>query len=335
MTNFAGTLTGATREEQVFAAGQWVTYRVRGGPAQQDGFFSESTQTPYTDEVQLQHEIDLGNNMSASSTFYWRQVKDIFEDFDPELYTEASVYPGPISDPNSLFLGWEYFGWTAATHPAANFFLGTLKGGERKAKGLEFAFRKRFADRWQALASYNWLDYNGNTVSDGNADFAGDVLWLDPRAPNMEGTVPGTIHHLFKTSGSYTFPFGLELGGTYGWNSGTIVNRTFLSSSRRLPFRVPAAEAFTFAGIRDRWVAPDSIAAVENPSWGSFDARIQYIRTIKRITTEFFVDIFNVFDDQATVRNEDLVAGTGTSVFLQDIAWVAPRRAFFGARVRF
>ena len=40
-------------------------------------------------------------------------------------------------------------------------------------------------------------------VSDGNADFVGDVLWLDPRAPNMCGTLPGTINHLFKTGGSH------------------------------------------------------------------------------------------------------------------------------------
>src|SRR5690606_27808315 len=32
MTNFAGTLTGAIREEQVFINDQWLTYRVRGGP---------------------------------------------------------------------------------------------------------------------------------------------------------------------------------------------------------------------------------------------------------------------------------------------------------------
>ena len=40
MTNFAGTATGQTREEQVFIHNQWVTYRTRGGPTTIDGFFS-------------------------------------------------------------------------------------------------------------------------------------------------------------------------------------------------------------------------------------------------------------------------------------------------------
>jgi hypothetical protein len=334
MTTFAGTASGSVREEQVFAAGQWVTYRVRGGAQSFDGYFSETTKTPYTDELQVQYEVDLGHNTSASATYYHRQTRDIFEDFDPALYTEPSVYPGPINDPNSLFLGWDYFGWTADNHPVANFYLGTLKGGERNYNGVELVLRRRFSDRWQGITSYSYVDAKGNAVSDGNADFAGDVLWLDPRAPNMYGTVPGTIHHLFKGGGSYTTKWGIEIGGGYRWNSGTVVNRTFLSSSRRLPFRV--ATPFEFAGITNqRWVAPDSVGAVKNPSWGQFDVRLQYIRPISKLTTEFFVDVFNLFNGQDATRVEDLVAGTGTTAFGDEITWVSPRRAFFGARVRF
>jgi hypothetical protein len=333
MTNFAGTLNGQVREEQVFANNQWITYRIRGGPAQQDGFFSETAKTPYTDEIQAQYEVDLGSNMAGSATYYHRQTRDIFEDFDPVLYTDPAAYGGNINAPNSLFLGWDYFGWTASNHPAANFFLGTLKGGERNYNGLEFVFRKRFSDRWQFLTSYNYLDATGNTVSDGNADFAGDVLWLDPRAPNMEGTIPGTIHHIVKAAGSYTTSFGLEFGGTFQKNSGSIVNQTQLASSRRLPIEVTTP--FEFGGVSDFWVAPEAVGSVKNPSWGSVDARIQYVARMNRLTTEFFMDVFNVFNDQAATRIEDLVAGTGATHFGDEINWVNPRRAFFGARVRF
>ena len=66
MTNFAGTLTGSILEEQVFvtALNKFVTYRTRGGPAVQDAFFSPTTQTPYTDDLQFGYAVDLGNNMS-------------------------------------------------------------------------------------------------------------------------------------------------------------------------------------------------------------------------------------------------------------------------------
>lgn len=332
MTNFAGTTSGSTREEQVFINNQWLTYRVRGFSAVPDGLFAPSTKTPYTDEFQAMYESDLGHNMSVSGAYYHRRTRDIFEDFDPGIYTVPEAYGGNINAPNSLFLGWDYFGFDPNNPPAANFFLSTLEGGRRDYNGLEFVFRKRYSDNWQGLMSYNYLDAKGNAVSDGNADFGGDVFWLDPRAPNMEGTVPGTIHHLFKASGSYMTKWNVELGATYRWNSGTIVNKTQLASSRRLPIQ---GDAFEFGGIVDNWVAPGAIGGVHNPSWGQFDLRAQYVKPIDRLTTEFFVDIFNLFNDQAVTRTEDLVAGTGTTHFGDAIAWLNPRRAFLGARVRF
>jgi len=338
MTNFAGSLTGAVTEEQVFANNECVTYRVRGFA---DGLFTPTTKIPYTDELQFQHEIDLGRNMTVASTYWMRWTRDIFEDYDLNLYANPASYasgtgvPGPINDPQSLFLGYDYFGLDPNNLPAANFFLGTLPDAKRDYKGLEFVFRKRFSNNWQALSSYSYVDSEGNAISDGNADYPGDVLYLDPRAPNMTGTVPGTIHHLFKASGSYTTPFGLELGGTYNYNSGSVVNRTELIQSRRLPIQVAASEAFTFAGMNDRWVAPGTIGSVQNPGYGTFDTRVQYVRRFERITSEFFVDVFNLFNNQDPIRIEDLVAGSGANEFGSPIVWLNPRRAFLGARIRF
>jgi hypothetical protein len=333
MTNFAGTTNGSTREEQVYINNQWVTYRVRGFSAIPDGLFAPDTKTPYTDELQLQYEADLGHFISVSGAYYNRRTRDIFEDFDPGIYTDPASYGGDINAPNSLFLGWDYFGFDPNNPPAANFFLATLQGGERNYNGIELVLRKRYSNNWQGLASYSYLDATGNTVSDGNADFAGDVFWLDPRSPNIQGTIPGTIHHLFKAAGSYTTRWGVELGGGYRWNSGSIVNQTQLASNRRLPIQV--ATPFAFGGITDNWVAPGAIGAVQNPSWGQFDLRAQYVKTIQKMTTEFFVDVFNVFDQQSATRTEDLVAGTGTTHFGDEIAWLNPRRAFLGARLKF
>ena len=40
MTGFAGTLTGSIRDEQIYLADQWITYRTRGGPSTADALFS-------------------------------------------------------------------------------------------------------------------------------------------------------------------------------------------------------------------------------------------------------------------------------------------------------
>lgn len=338
MTNFAGTLTGSILEEQVYAGGEWITYRTRGGPSVQDAFFAPTTQTPYTDDVQVGYEVDLGWNASFSALYINRRTRDILEDYDLELYATAQDgeihYPGPIDHPQSLFLGLDYFGYTQ--NPGSNFVIATLEGGERNYQGLEFVFRKRFSDRWQLLTSYNWNDAEGNTNSDSNADFQGDVLFLDPRAPNQFGRQPGSITHLFKGGGSYAFDFGLQLGATFNWNSGTYASRTFLASGRNLPIRVSPAEAFEFAGTRQRWIAPGTIGTLENPSYGTVDIRAAYNRQImNNLGVELFVDMFNIADTQDSIRNQDLVAGSGSTAFGEPIAWVTPRRAFVGARVKF
>ena len=228
--------------------------------------------------------------------------------------TATTSYPGPINDPNSLWLGLDYFGYTE--NPGSNFVIGTLFGGKRDANGVEFAFRKRFDNNWQWQASYNFLDADGNTNSDSSADFQGDVLYLDPRAPNQFGRQPGTIKHLFKTAGSYTFNFGLQLGAVAQFNSGTVASRTALASGRNLPEQVLAGAELRVRWHRsgrrlEPWLAPGAVGGLTNEAWGQLDLRAQYVYHFRRVATEFFVDLFNVTDSQSTIRNQDLLAGSG------------------------
>jgi hypothetical protein len=335
MTQFAGSHSGRTREEQVFALGQWVTYRVRGG-ASLDAVFAPETKTPYTDDLQFGYQIDLGHGFDAYALYTKRWTRDILEDYDPSLYSDPSVYPGPVNHPDSLFLPYTHFGFPESGLPGvANFFIGTLEGGERNYQGIEFTLRRRYRNNWQGFVSYTYNDAEGNTNSDSNADFQGDVLFLDPRAPNQYGSQPGSIKHLFKAAASYQFNFGIQLGAFYRWNSGTLASRTFRASGRNLPIEVPATEAFEFAGIVDRWIAPNTVGTLTNPSYGLLDLRIEYNHRFGAVTGEVFVDLFNVFNNQDATRNQDLVAGTGGVAFGQGLTFSDPRRAFLGARVSF
>ena len=336
MTQFAGTLTGRIRHEQVNVNGEWLTYRVRGGAVQQDAFFAPTTKTPYTDDFTVGYSVDLGKSMSFEANIIRRETRDILEDYDLGLYaiaTDGSTqYPGPIDHPDSLWLGLDYFGYDA--NPGSNFVIGTLAGGTRDWEGLELVFRKRYSNNWQLLSSLTLADGTGNTNSDSNADFQGDVLFLDPRAPNQEGTQPGLIEQLFKVAASYQWASGFQIGGQYRWNSGTIANTTFSASGRNLPIRVTSAEAFEFAGITQRWLREDAVGQFDNPSWGTLDLRGQYNRQLGRVNAEFFLDIFNVFDEQKAIRLEDLEAGAsdGSSSFKDGIQFIPPRRYFIGIR---
>ncbi len=327
MTAFAGTVTGSFREEQVFLGDRWLTWRTRGASGTPDGFFAPTTKTPYTDEFMLGYETSLTEDQSISITYTNRVTEDILEDYNLSLYSDPAVC-------GELCLSLDYFGFDAA--PTANFFIATLAGAKREYDGVEITWRKRRNgdSRWFALASYSYNDATGNSNSDSNADFQGDVLWLDPRAINATGPQPGNVEHLVKLIGSYRFDNGIELGATYFWNSGTIYSETFAAFGRHLPIRVDTA--FEDQGATQRWLVPNSIGNQSTPSFGTLNVRAKYSLDFgDRYTAEFFVDVFNLLDDQATRREQDLSGGDGVFNFGVPNDWVQPRRIFLGARVGF
>ena len=88
----------------------------------------------------------------------------------------------------------------------------------------------------------------------------------------------------------------------------------------------------------ERWLEPDSIGSIQNPSWGQLDLRVQYKLRLPQaygLGAEFFADIFNVFNNQDSIRNQDLVAGAGGTAFGEPIRFIDPRRFFLGARLVF
>lgn len=356
MTDFAGQISGEVNHEQVWvdAIDDWVTYRVRGGAQDPDAFFAPTTETPYTDEYQLGYKIDLGRSMSLETNLIKRETRDILEDYDLGLYSIPEGYinqfTGERLDPNhpeSLFIPLSYFGYSEL--PESNFVIGTLLGGERDWEGAEVIFRKRFSNNWQMLASYNYADATGSSNSDSNADFQGDVTWLDPRAPNQDGTQPGLVEHLFKVAGSYQWNNGIQVGASYRWNSGVIVSRTSSQSGRNLPLldtQDPLLncdptegildDCISFAGQTGNWLSPFAVGQFENEDYGILDLKLSYLWDLtSRLDLDFFLDVFNVLDEQATIKAQDLIAGGGGAAFGEGIDFEDPQRFFLGARLRF
>jgi hypothetical protein len=344
--DFAGTLTGRVIEEQVYVdeLGEWVNFRTRGGATTVDGSFAPRIETPVTEELQIQYKRDLGRNMMIEINLIDRETSDIAEDYG-SIYFDAAQYSdnADINDPGSFFLGPQYFGYNNfdAIPTNFNFLLGTLPPEAfRDWQGLELVFRKRYSDNWQLLASYNYADADANTNSDGAFDGAGDVMFLDPRAPNRTGVQPGLVENLFKVHGSYHWDNGFQVGGSYRWNSGFILNRNQgISFGRSLPDRTEtpfASNGWPGGGFDDNWIAPDAIGAISGRSYGVLDIRGSYVWEIgDRADVDFFVDIFNLLDDQQVIQVQDLVSGGEGFEFLEGRTFVDPRRYFLGARLRF
>ncbi len=349
--DFAGSLTGRVIEEQVFvdALGEWVNFRFRGGTAVQDAFFAPRIETPVTEEIQLQYKQDLGRNMMFEVNLIDRETSNIGEDYGRIYYDIDQYINEGFGDPNAadtLFLGPQFFGFpnlAAIDQVRLNFMIASLPPEAfRDWQGLELVFRKRYSDNWQLLASYNHATGDGNTNSDANFDGAGDVFPLDPRAPNRTGTQPGLVKDLFKVHGSYNWDNGFQVGGSYRWNSGIVLNR---NSRRAFGRGIPDFTTTPFASnglpgtgglFGSTWIADDAIGFISGRSYGVLDARGSYIWAPNdRVEVDFFLDIFNVLDDQSEIRVQDLVPGGDGRQFLEGLDFVPPRRYFLGARLRF
>ena len=190
--------------------------------------------------------------------------------------TGTTSYPGNTTAPGSLWLGLDYFGYAA--NPGSNFVIGTLAGGKRDYHGVDLIYRKRYSDNWQALVSYTYNRAFGNTNSDSNADFQGDVLYLDPRAPNAYARQPGNIPHIFKFSGSYMTPGRRGARRELSLVRGFVCEPDGARTGRNLPIQVAEEDAYVFNGATERWIADGAVGSLQNPSYGQFDLRAQYKR---------------------------------------------------------
>ena len=347
MSDFAGNLTGPILDEQIFLGDKWLTFRTRGGPKTPDALISPSTKTPYTDEFMIGYATSLGKDYTLSASYTKRATRDILEDYDLGLYSDPSLTiaancpdptkgctPAPegYAAPGSkYYLPYSYFGYSAA--PNSNYVIGTLAGGKRDYQGIEVSLTKAKRDNWQGAISYTWNDAKGNSNSDSNADFQGDWVALDPRAPNAYGRQPGNIEHQVKGYGSYFFDNGLELSGVFNWNSGLLYSRTQAISGRNLPMM---DDSYLDGGVLDSFITAGSVGTQTGPSYYTFDMRVKYVykfSTSQKV--ELFFDIFNVLDKQSPVSHQSLVAGSAFYKFGQPNDWVQPRRLYVGARYSF
>jgi hypothetical protein len=349
MTGFAGTLNGSVREEQIYLADQWITYRTRGGAQEQDAYFSPNTKTPYTDELILGYSQLIGEDKSISVTYTERKTKDIMEDFGAYVYSCGGP-KGAVSPAGCPAYGYDaadggdgilntdfglplsYFGWDA--YPNSNYIIGTLAGGHRNYTGLEIAFRKRPTDDkpYSILASYTNNQAEGNSNSDGNADLQGDFDWLDPRAPNMYGPQSGNMEHQLKFAGTYQITEKLEAGMVFNWNSGYLYTKGKSVYSRNLPAQ---GEAYEVGGLSRNWIE-NQFGTEQAPSYYELDLRLKYTTNIMSDRElEVFVDVFNVLDNQAVIEVMPFTAGDGTYNFGEGNDWVSPRSFYLGARLSF
>ncbi len=321
MIHFAGNLSGAVNEEQVWLNNDWYTYRIRGGEKQRDAVWTPSTKDSFSREFSLTHEIDLGNGLVVATQGYYRGDRNLIEDYD--LFTYVQHMPAAYED---LSLTYEDFGYSSeGPGPNINYFLSNLYGGKRDLYGLDFEVSKRFENGSFIVGQYSFKRALGNSQSDGNADLQGDFIFLDPRNDWMWGPTPGTIPHKVKIFGTFRTPFGLDIGALFYWNSGMKYTESFnfYPGEFDLYYNWPSGGKYAKTG------------QLQTQDYYQIDLKFNYRLRLQDIAVlDLFLDVYNITNNQAPI--DLMYARNDPKWDYQEITEILmPLRLYVGARIRF
>jgi hypothetical protein len=264
--------------------------------------FTSNTVNPdlkptYTDEFSIGYDKRLTASLAASINYVWRQQKDAIEDIDAGILGDAEADDGAIY-------------WT------------NVPETWMKYQAIEVSLNKRFAaDRIQFITSYTYaLENEGFVAFTGNSQlgFASQGGgYGDSSVAVVNRYGKQDTPDMFKFSGSYSFPFGLDIGLNARWYSGgrySSYRSVSLPTGRGTEFTEPA-------GSR------------EIGAWWDTDLHVeQAVKLGARAALSAYVDVFNVFDNQEPILRQGL---TTSSVYTQPNQWQAPRRYQVGVKFEF
>jgi hypothetical protein len=199
-----------------------------------DNSIDPDLKQPYTDELTFSVDQRLIEDLSISAYVTIRKEKDLAEDID--LAKPNSVYtPVEFVDPEIgpyivYELDEDYVGVPTQWHVTNP---GTIDGKpfENSYEALTLKLTKRFSNNWHMMTSYTYSKTLGWRYDAGDmASYVGD-------SPNDDLYAYGRPFfdrpHLFKLSGSYAFPWGMNIGAFIRYQSGEPFTRT-IESQRRM-----------------------------------------------------------------------------------------------------
>jgi hypothetical protein len=186
-------------------------------------------------------EKKISDDLSLSVHGIWRNLVRIIEDVYrelPQYWTGSDLFM--ITNPGE--------GWSLPDSQGGEFFdvFWPCPKAQRDYKALELSLQKKMSSNWLAGCNLTLSRLYGNytgTVSadeavanngsgrlDGNMTRYFDAWWLPYTSAGSDANGNGTLNNgllptdrtlVAKAYGSYSFPFGLTLGGVFNYMSGT------------------------------------------------------------------------------------------------------------------
>jgi hypothetical protein len=183
--------------------------------------FDPNLKQPYTDELTFSLDQRIIEDLSFSAYVTIRKDKDLMDDIDlgkpysaytPVEFIDPEIGPYIVYELDEDLVGTPDQWYL--TNP------GMLAGRpfENSYEALTLKLTKRFSNNWHMMTSYTYSKTMGWRIDAGNSvtsvgDSPNDDLYAYGR-PFYDRP------HLFKLSGSYTFPWGMNFGAFVRYQSG-------------------------------------------------------------------------------------------------------------------
>ena len=227
---------------------------------------------------------------------------------DPSVVLERSVvtewvvgYERQVTSELGLSLHWVDRKWDDLWNGVEDFDFDSgfgaievrnLDEAERTYRALQVLLQKRFANRWQLLASYTWSEAEGNFFrADGLGSFGDYASFIDTNVVNRLGPAPYDRPHQLGVFATVRWPMGRSQ-----WTLGTA-----LRYRDGLPFEVRRFEDF---GIR--FLTPRGSSRLDGNFQGDL-ALTWDLRMASQLELEIKAEVFNLTDEQEVLAVESLV----------------------------
>jgi len=244
--------------------------------------------SPYTDEATFSFEERLAPNVGVSLNFILRQNNRFFwqdnRAIDPVTdYTPVTAQdPGPDGDYGTSDDGGNITVYNLDEDKVGviDYYITEQKGYKTSYRGIEFVLTKKYADKWQLMASVSYGKTNVKLPIEAvnnpnNREFNDDVPdWNDS---------PWIV----KVSGSWELPWGFTVGGFFNYRSG-----------------LPSQRYFSYSELNQGRINVDTqkYGSERSSDLTILDFRASKIfRFGKYGTLEFIADIFNIFNAVTTL----------------------------------
>jgi hypothetical protein len=239
----------------------------------------------YVEEVLLGVEKELVADLAVGVKGIYRSYGRVIEDFLCNADNGAYC----IGNPGAGIMKQVYTLDYSTTYPAPR--------PVRIFRGIQLDVTKRFANNWQAMASYLYSKLEGNydgeyapftnAGADPNISAAYDYYDFftngrDLSKTTNRGDLSNDRRSQFKLSGVYLTPFKLSIGVSAYWRSGTPLARMGYSDAY---------------GRYEYFLTPRG-AEGRTPDTYDADLHVGYPIEIKHVTLNLLLDVFNVLNTQ-------------------------------------